>query len=131
MKIIIAITCLLLLVSGTTKAAFTEKETTVTTTEQSQFISQLSTVANLSRKEFEQLTGRKLSLVERIGLQIAQHRLKKDLKRYEATGTLPQKLFENYLSPDKGRSGRNVLLIVIIVLLLLLLIPLAFIGKWK
>ncbi len=129
MKIIIAITCLLLLLSGTTKAAFTEKETTVANAEQSQLINQLSALANLSRKDYEQLTGRHLSLVERISYHLEMKHLRNELKKTDATASLQQRLFDNYLSPKKGQGARTFLAIIIVLILLFLILILALLGK--
>ena len=134
MKIVIAATCLLLLLSSSTKAAFTETKATVSNSEQVQLINQLSILANLSRKEYEQFTGRHLSLTKRILFGVNRRHLQKQLKYYQETNILPSEILNLYMVPEKkggSNTGRTIAIVLLTILLLFLIGFLVLISKWK
>lgn len=95
MKKIFALCMALAMVVNTTNAAFTETKAEVKTEKKENLGSFKSAemkemaqmFVKMSRKDYEEITGRHLSLMERAAFKIQQKRMKHELKRAEGDST--------------------------------------------
>lgn len=96
MKRFFALCMAFAMVINTANAAFTESTTSAGTIEKKEKLGSFKSAemkmaaemfVKMTRKDYEQLTGKRMSLVERAAFKIQQKRMKKELQRADGDGS--------------------------------------------